>query len=217
MGYMKLRILLADDHSVVRQGVSLIIKKAFKNAHINHEDNFAGVLRALNENIFDLIVLDINMEGGDTTNMITDIKLIRPNSKILMFSAYEDQQYALRYIHAGANGYINKMCEENELVKAINDILTVGVYVSESMESDVYDYATKKVNYNPLQSLSNREIEVARLLVKGYGNLEISNKLKIQMSTVSTYKQRMFEKLGISNIMNLAEMFNVYEQQVKIK
>lgn len=210
---MELKILLADDHSVVRQGVSLILQNSFKKAQIDHVENFAGVLRLLDETIYDLIILDINMDGGDTTNMIIDIRAIRPNSKILMFSAYEDQHYALRYIHAGANGYINKMCEEDELIRAVKDVLSVGVYVSESMESDVYDYATKKTDYNPLQSLSNREIEVARLLIKGLGNLEISNKLKIRMSTVSTYKLRMFEKLGIKNVMNLVEMFNVYEQK----
>lgn len=210
---MELKILLADDHSVVRQGVSLILQNSFKKAQIDHVENFAGVLRLLDETIYDLIILDINMDGGDTTDMITDIRAIRPNSKILMFSAYEDQHYALRYIHAGANGYINKMCEEDELIRAVKDVLSVGVYVSESMESDVYDYATKKTDYNPLQSLSNREIEVARLLIKGLGNLEISNKLKIRMSTVSTYKLRMFEKLGIKNVMNLVEMFNVYEQK----
>ena len=133
---MALNILLADDHSVVRQGVSLILKNSFKDAKINHAENFAGVLNLLNKGVYDLVILDINMDGGDTNNMISDIRVLRPNSKILMFSAYEDHQYALRYIHAGANGYINKMCDEEELVRAIKDILSVGVYVSKNMESD---------------------------------------------------------------------------------
>lgn len=203
-------ILLADDHSVVRHGVSLILKDAFQRINITHCDSFDQVISKLREKQ-DLIFLDINLPGGNSTKMIEKIRQNYPNLLILMFSAYDETQYALRYIHAGANGYLNKDSSDVEIVKAVRSIIETGKYISDAVKEKILENALYKTPINPLESLSDREIEVAELLVSGEGNLEISNKLNIQMTTVSTFKNRIFEKLGITNVVRLVEILKIYK------
>ncbi|UTN03201.1 response regulator transcription factor [Flavobacterium bizetiae] len=203
-------ILLADDHSVVRHGVSLILKDAFQRINITHCDSFDQVISKLREKQ-DLIFLDINLPGGNSTKMIEKIRQNYPNLLILMFSAYDETQYALRYIHAGANGYLNKDSSDVEIVKAVRSIIETGKYISDAVKEKILENALYKTPINPLESLSDREIEVAELLVSGEGNLEISNKLNIQMTTVSTFKNRIFEKLGINNVVRLVEILRIYK------
>lgn len=203
-------IILADDHSVVRHGVSLILKDAFKSINITHSDSFEDVISNLHEKQ-DLIFLDINLPGGNTTKMIEKIRKSQPDLLILMFSAYDETQYALRYIHAGANGYLNKDSSDKEIVKAVRSVIETGKYISDVVKEKILENAIYKTPINPLESLSDREIEVAELLVSGEGNLEISNKLNIQMTTVSTFKNRIFEKLGINNVVRLVEILRIYK------
>lgn len=208
-------LLLADDHSVVRQGVSLILKYSLPNIKIVQTDTLNGILEKLRNEPFDLLILDINLPGGNNVSMIEKIKSIRPEIKILMFSAFEEDVYAIRYINAGANGYLNKLGNEEEIVEAVGKVLKTGNYISENLkEKLINDLLNKNKSGNPLEKLSNRELEISRLLVSGYGNLEIANHLHIQMSTVSTYKGRIFEKLDVKNVVSLADLFKLYEESV---
>jgi len=205
-----LRILLVDDHSVVRHGVSVLLKKAFDGVTVTHADSFEDLLTKLSEKQ-DLLFLDINLPGGNSTKMVEEIRSSHPNLLIMMFSAYDESRYALRYIHAGANGFLNKYSKDEEIIKAVKSLLETGKYVSDVVKEIILENALFKKPINPLEKLSDREIEVAELLVNGDGNLEISNKLNIQMSTVSTFKTRIFDKLGINNIVKLIEILNVYK------
>src|SRR5690606_22908379 len=126
----------------------------------------------------------------------------------LIFSAYEEQHYAMRYIRAGANGYLNKNGEEEEIIYAVNEVLSKGEYVSEELRDIIKELDKKKVN--PLEELSERELEIAKFLVDGVTNLEISNRLSIHMSTVSTYKMRIFKKLDIDNVVCLSDIYRLY-------
>jgi len=201
-----MKILIADDHSVVRQGVSLMLRDAFADVEIEQADSFYETLVAVKEDAFDLLLLDINLPGGNNASMIGDIKDINKDVSILMFSAYDEDHYALRYMQAGASGYINKLSSEEKIIEAINTVLDGNIYFSESLKSGNHTVD----NNNPLDVLSNRELEITRLLIKGEGNLEIANQLKIGMSTVSTYKSRIFEKLGVTNVVTLAEKYWLY-------
>jgi DNA-binding NarL/FixJ family response regulator len=204
-----LKIVLVDDHSVVRHGVSVLLKKAFDGITIAHADNFEDLLGVLNQKQ-DLLFLDINFPGGNSTKMVEEIKAKYPDVLIMMFTAYDESRYALRYLHAGANGFLNKYSKDEEIIKAVKLILENGTYVSDVVKELILENALLKKPVNPLEKLSDREIEVAELLVNGDGNLEISNKLNIQMSTVSTFKTRIFDKLGINNIVKLVEILRVY-------
>jgi DNA-binding NarL/FixJ family response regulator len=205
-----LRILLVDDHSVVRHGVSVLLKKAFDGVTVTHADSFEDLLTKLSEKQ-DLLFLDINLPGGNSTKMVEEIRSSHPNLLIMMFSAYDESRYALRYIHAGANGFLNKYSKDEEIIKAVKSLLETGKYISDVVKEIILENALLKKPINPLEKLSDREIEVAELLVNGDGNLEISNKLNIQMSTVSTFKTRIFDKLGINNIVKLIEILKVYK------
>lgn len=205
-----LNILLADDHSVVRHGISLLLKEAFQGVNIMHANSFEEVLEKIDQQQ-DLIFLDINLPGGNSTKMIKKIRQKNPNLSIMIFSAYNEAQYALRYIHAGANGFLNKDSSDEEIINAVRSVLETGKYISNVVKEKILENALLNTPVNPLEMLSNREIEVAELLVDGVGNLEISNKLSIQMSTVSTFKNRIFEKLGIDNVVRLVEILKIYK------
>jgi DNA-binding NarL/FixJ family response regulator len=207
---MKYRILIVDDHLVVKTGVAIILKNQIDDLDFSYASNFPEMVEVINEAIFDLIILDINIPGGKQTEMIADIRSVQPNVKILIFSAHDEEFYALRYIHAGADGYLNKLSGEDKIIEAVSSIIKFGKYLTNEILNKLNDSALLKEIFNPFDKLSKREFEIVQLLIKGEGNLEISNKLEIQMSTVSTYKNRVFEKLKINNLVELIEKFNLY-------
>jgi len=208
---MGLKILLADDHSVVRNGIAIILKDAFTGLEVKNAQSFDEVITTLKTFEANVIFLDINIPGGNSTAMIAKIRQITANTRIMMFSAYQEIQYALRYIHAGADGFLSKDSSETEIVDAVKTLVATGKYISSNVKEKILENVLHDTPVNPLENLSNREIEVAELLARGEGNLEISNLLKIQMTTVSTYKNRIFEKLKISNVVNLADILRIYK------
>ncbi|WP_417368085.1 response regulator [Flavobacterium beibuense] len=208
-----MNILIADDHSVVRQGVALILREAFKTIEIYHADSFQEVVVKLKKQSVNLLLLDINLPGGNSVGMISKVKDLQPATKILMFSAFDEEQYALRYLHAGVDGYLNKLSSEEKIIEAVTEILQGGRYFSNKVKERIFENVINKIPDNPLDSLSNRELEIADLLARGEGNLEIANRLDIKMSTVSTYKSRIFDKLGVTNVVSLVEKFKMYREQ----
>jgi len=204
------KILIADDHSIIRQGISLIFKESNPEIKTLHASIFSEALLILEKESVDLIVLDIAIPEGQGIQMIETIKSIAPEVKILIFSAFEEELYARRYLKAGANGYLNKLSSEEEFKHAFDEMISTGSYISAVVKSKMNTTYAQKSG-NPLDLLSVREIEIARMLVKGYGNLEIGNTLELQNSTVSTYKNRIFDKLAVSNTVALASLFQTYD------
>lgn len=206
-----LNVLLVDDHLVVRKGVELVLVGAFPKAYVYSAENYEEALDIVNTIKLDLIILDININGVENIKIMKSIKEIQSKVKILIFSSHEEKNYGVRYINNGADGFLNKFCTEDKIIKAVNQILKDGYFYSELVRQKIEQKANKKSKNNSIESLSNREFEIAKLLISGDGNLEISNKLNIQMSTVSTYKNRIFEKLNINNVVSLSEFFKENE------
>jgi DNA-binding NarL/FixJ family response regulator len=152
---------------------------------------------------YHLLILDIDMPGTQYKKMISELKNIQKDLKILVFSGY-DQDVAIQYIREGAEGYLNKQSSEEEIKNAVKTVIEKGYFYP----AELIGLIIQNKRDNPVEKLSSREYEIFKLLADGYGNLEISNKLSIQMSTVSTYKKRIFQKLEVSNI---AELIKVYE------
>jgi len=202
--------LIADDHSIVRQGISLLIKELFFSSKIFHAGSFKEILQIIRETKIDIIILDINFPDGNSLNIITEVKSIQPEVKILIFSAYDEDIYALRYLNAGASGYLNKGSSEDEMKNALKSMMVSGKYITPNVKEKILDSYISKKPINPLEQLSNREVEVARLLIKGFGNMEIAEMLSIKKSTVSTFKNRIFEKLEIDNLADLIDTFQLY-------
>ncbi len=208
---MTKKILIVDDHLVVRNGVAMVLEKQIEGVVISNAENFFEAIALLKDGPIDLVILDINILGGKNTEMIGDIRAIQPLVKILVFSAHEEEQYALKYISAGANGYLNKLCSEEKMMFAINSIFESSTYLSAELVTKLVEARTSKKTINPLDVLSKREIQIAELLINGNGNLEISNMLNIHMSTVSTYKARVFEKLKITNLVELINLYKTFK------
>jgi DNA-binding NarL/FixJ family response regulator len=208
---MSIKILLADDHAVVRHGISLIIKDFLPASEIIHAHDFPFLLEQLKVHEADLVICDINMPGCDSFHIISAIRDIQPDIKILIFSAYPEDLYATRYIQEGANGYLHKDADTETIKSAITTVLKKGRFISDHLlEKYLQGDGLATKGGNPLKSLSNREMEVALLMTQGLGLLEMSNALKLHISTVSTYKTRVFEKLNISNIPELLVVFKNY-------
>lgn len=209
----KYNFIVADDHTIVRQGVTFILKGIHKNSNIYQLANFSEIIKRVNTTPIDLLVLDISFPDGTSLNIIPTIKKIQPNIKILIFSAYDENIYAIRYLNAGANGYLSKLSDEEEIKLAIKSVLNSGKYISKNIQEKIMDTYIFNKPKNPLEQLSNREIEIAKLLVEGFSNIDICNSLNIQKSTVSTYKNRIFEKLDIDNLSSLIQIFSFYQDK----
>lgn len=206
------KIIIADDHGVVRRGIANIINENWERTSFSFADSFDQAVVKLNESA-DLLILDINMPGGNKFTMVDEARRLQPNIKILIFSSYNESIYAGRYLQAGANGYLQKNSEEPEIVNAIGTVLAGKKYVSNQLKDSLVDAFEESYfhNKNPINSLSNRELEIGMLLVSGSGVLEISNKLNIQMGTVSTYKGRIFDKLRVKSVVELVGKFQLYQ------
>ncbi|MBP3943250.1 response regulator transcription factor [Sphingobacteriaceae bacterium WQ 2009] len=210
------RVLIADDHSIVRLGASVIIKENFPTAVITQAQDYIEVEKLLKMQDFDLLLLDINMPGGNNIKVINEILSLQPDVKILIFSSYDESLYALRYIEAGAVGYLNKNTAMAELANAIQTIKERGRYMSNEVK-DLYvqkltQTKSQLQSRNPLAKLSNREVDVAKHLIQGLGIIEVSLALNLSASTISTYKSRIFEKLNVTNIPELIQLYRLHAE-----
>ncbi|OYX82818.1 MAG: hypothetical protein B7Y83_13560 [Flavobacteriales bacterium 32-34-25] len=202
--------LISDDHSIVRQGISMLIHELFLNPKIYMSGNFKDTLKIINETKIDLLILDINFPDGNSINIIKDIKNIQADIKILIFTAYDEDIYALRYLNSGATGYLNKASSEEEMKQALTNMILSGKHMTQNVKDRILDSYMFQSPINPIEQLSNRELEVARIMIKGFGNLEISDLLNIKKTTVSTFKKRIYEKLEVDNLADLIELFRLY-------
>lgn len=213
MNTEKIHFLVADDHTVVRQGLALMIKELYANAVVYQVENFANIMAVLQQQPIEVLILDINFPDGNSITILPEVKKINPAVKIMIFSAFDESVHALRFFNAGANGFLNKLSEEEEIKQAIATLVDEGKFISPLTKEKILNSYLLGKKVNPIEHLSAREIEIARLLVKGYGNLEISNALDIQKTTVSTYKKRIFEKLQIDNLAALIETFTFFNER----
>ncbi|MDR4950968.1 response regulator transcription factor [Chryseobacterium sp. ES2] len=202
---MNKKIIIADDHFVVRFGTTLILESHYKDVQVSCAESYTELIEKLHIEQFDLLILDINMPESKYLSMIGELKTMHPHLKILVFSVY-DNDIAVQYIIEGADGYINKLSDENNILEAVQQIFETGTYYSPDIVKKLVSSAKKNNPVNPLETLSEREKEIFDLLVKGYGNIEISNELNLHLSTVSTYKARIYKKLNIKTTVDLVRL-----------
>lgn len=207
----KLNVIVADDHRVITKAVSFIVKNTYNEAEVTEVNKLEDVLKNIKSLEVDLLIMDVSFPEGNSLAIIPTIKALQPTIKILIFSGLDEEIYAVRYINTGANGYLSKLSSEEDITNAIISVVNTGKYLSKNVQDKIMDSVILKKSNNPLQNLSNREFEIAQLIVNGYGNTEICSTLDIQKSTVSTYKNRIFEKLQVNTLPELIQLFNLYK------
>lgn len=192
-----LRILLADDHAVVRHGVQHILAEAFAQATFGEAQNAPELLALVGSDRWDVVVLDLTMQGANSLDALKEIKREHPHLPVLVLSMYPEDQYAVRTIRAGAAGYLNKESAPEELVQAIRKILRGGEYISASVAEELVMHARRGDDQPVHKHLSDREYEVLCLIASGKEVKEISAELALSTKTVSTYRSRLLEKMGM--------------------
>lgn len=203
---MQERILVADDHGIVRYGLTMMIRKIRPGAIVEEASDYAKVIELAQKSPYNLYILDVTMPNGSFLNAFSTLKRLSPGCKVLIFSSLDEEIYAMRYIESGVDGFLNKLASEEEVRKALEKIFSNGKYVSEAVKDALVFYKSAKGKTHPLEQLSNREIAIANMLVSGKSLKEISQVLHLHVSTVSTYKTRIFEKLQIQNIPDLIKV-----------
>lgn len=207
----KVHILIADDHFVVKSGLKLVINAYYADYKIVCASNFKEIFDNLNQQPFDILILDANFPEGNSLSIIEKILTIKPEIKILMYTALEENIYASKFLSLGTKGFLSKLADEDEIISAITKILRGEIYMSSTLKEIMLNDFMNNTPMNPFEKLSKREFEIMMLLVQGEANLEISNKLRIKPSTISTYKNRIFEKLAVNNIPELIALNNLHQ------
>lgn len=211
------KILIVEDHFMVRISLRIMLNELYGQAVPFEAENFDDALQLISNHPFELIVLDIDIPGGKGTAMIAQIRQQQPEVVILVCSAADEEKYALDYIAEGANGYLPKSAPQNEAMVAIATVMKRNKYVSQIVQQQLLNGMHKgsKSNNQALlvKHLSARESEIMKLMLEGKWIKEIAATLDLRANTVSTYKARIFEKMGVTNVFELFKKVNAVDQQ----
>jgi two-component system, NarL family, invasion response regulator UvrY len=193
-----MKILLADDHAVVRHGLKQILTDAFKRATYGEARNAQEAIDLVLKQDWDVVVLDITMPGRSGLDALREIKQFKPRLPVLVMSVHPENQFAVRVLKSGASGYMTKETAPDELVGAVKKVLAGGRYVSNSLAENLA--VSLSVNQrSPQEKLSDREFQVLRLIASGKMVTEIARELSLSAKTISTYRARVLEKMGMKN------------------
>jgi DNA-binding NarL/FixJ family response regulator len=209
------RFLIADDHFIVRSGISMLLKSEFLSAEIDECSDGQCVWKKLENESYDLVVLDISMPGLDSTSLLKNALARRPGQKILILSVSPEEIYSKKYLKLGARGYINKAADGVEIRKAITTILNNKRYLSPKMQEMMMAEALGGKAGNPFDKLSNRELEVLVHVLAGKNITEIARLLSVHTSTAATHKARILQKLGVANVLELNRVAQMFDAEYR--
>ena len=204
-----IRVLLADDHTVVRRGLKQILAETEDIRTGGEVDSGAGVLHAAREKKYDVVLLDITLPDQNGLEVLGQLRTAHPNLPVLMLSVHPEEQYAIRALKGGAAGYLTKDSAPEEMVAAIRKVYRGGKYVSAALAERLAGLLGSQEKA-PHESLSEREFQVMLLLANGKSVSEIANGLALSAKTVSTYRARLMEKLGVKSIAELVQYVMKY-------
>ncbi|MDR6494013.1 response regulator [Paraburkholderia sp. 22099] len=189
------RVLIADDHALVRDGLRHILQGASGFEVVGEANDSPSTVALIRERAADVLVLDLSMPGRNGVELIKQIKEEKPTLRILVLTMHAEQQYAVRAFKAGASGYLTKESASAELVAAVTKVAAGGVYVSLAMAERFAQSLNEPTDLLPHQRLSDREFDVLKRIATGQTITEIAAELCVSAKTVSTYKTRILEKM----------------------
>ena len=197
-----IRILIADDHAVVREGLKQILAEDFPHAEFRGSTTVPDTQEALRGRRWDVLVLDLFMPGGDGLSILQEVRQSHPGLPVLVLSSAPEEQLGMRVLRAGASGYLNKQTAPEHLVQAVRKVLGGGKYVSATL-AEQFAAEAGGTGDRLHDRLSDREFEVLRLVTAGRSMKEIAGDLTLSVKTVRTFRARLLEKLHLRNDVDL--------------
>ncbi|MCK4581146.1 MAG: response regulator transcription factor [Dehalococcoidia bacterium] len=194
-----IRVLIADDHAVVREGLKQILAGTPDMVVADEARSGQEVLEKVRKSGFDVVVLDISMPGRSGLDILKELRGVKPELPVLVLSVYPEEQYAVRVMRAGASGYLTKESAPDELVAAIRKVSRNRKYVSASLAERLASELAIDVEKPRHERLSDREYEVMCLIASGKAVTEIAEGLKLSVKTISSYRSRILEKMGMKS------------------
>ena len=198
-----IRVLIADDHPIVRGGLKELLVRHLENVECGEAENAQQVLAQVQRHPWDVLILDITMPGRSGLDILSDLKLVQPKLPILVLSAHPEDQYAKRVLRAGVQGYLKKESAPEELIQAVRKLLAGSRYVSptlaEQLARDLHESTDRPVH----ETLSAREFEILVMIGSGKTVSQIAEELHLSVTTVSTYRARILEKMKMATTAEL--------------
>ena len=198
-----IQILIVDDHAILRRGLKEILEREFRDVSIGGAGTAEQALTQLDSEKWDLVILDITMPGRSGVDVLRNLKALRPKLPVLVLSMHPEDQYGKRVLKAGASGYMNKESAPEELIKAVRKLLSGGRYVSPTLAETLAVDLGRDDGTPAHERLSDREFEVLRKMASGKTVGQIAQELHLSVPTVSTYRARILEKMGMSTTAEL--------------
>jgi two-component system invasion response regulator UvrY len=194
-----MKILIADDHAIVRRGLVGLLQAEFKVSEIHEASTGAEAIEKVRSSIWDLILLDISMPGLNGIEVLKQLRAEEIKAPILMLSMQPEDQYAIRALKAGASGFVNKESATEELITAVHKVLSGQKYVSDSLAEKLATSIHDMGSGHAHEHLSDREMQVLQLIASGKTVSEIASEIFLSVNTISTYRARILEKLSLNN------------------
>ena len=207
-----LKILIADDHEVVRRGIKEILLEGLSFIQVGEASDTQSLIEKALTDTWDIIISDLSMPGGGGIEAVKRIRDSKPDTRILIITIYPEEQYALRAFQAGAYGFLNKDTAPDQLVRGVQTILDGKKYIQPSLAERMTAVIGQQANLRPHELLSEREMEVMVRLARGEGVSQIAKDLELTPNTISTYRSRILQKMDLSS--NAAITQYAVEQQL---
>jgi DNA-binding NarL/FixJ family response regulator len=198
-----IRVLVVDDHALVRRGVVLILQETPDIVVAGEAASGREALQAIQAGDYDLVLLDVAMPDGGGLEILQRIRALKPGLPVLFLSIYPEKQYAQRALKASAAGYMTKESAPEELIAAVRQVARGGKYITQTLAQQLAAELGSETSKEPHEMLSNREYQVLRLLGAGQSVGEIAAELSLSVKTVSTYRARILQKLGLQTTAEL--------------
>lgn len=209
-----IHLLIADDHSIIRHGLRSLIEKSFPEILIAEASSSVGVLEQLAKHNFTHAILDMQLSDSNILDIFNKIQEEFIGLNVMIYTMNPDEMFAARFLKMGVYAYVNKDVEEYELKKILSLFFANIKYLSKEQTIMLETVKQEKNSENPFNNLSDRELSVLQYLIKGLRVKEIATKMDIKITTVATFKARLFEKLHVSNIIELQQLYNLYKFQI---
>lgn len=200
-----IKLIIADDHSFLREGIKKTIHDEIDMSIVGEASNASEAINIIKEKMPDIAIMDISMPGKSGLDVLKDLKAMKLKIKVLILSMHPEDRFAIRALKAGAMGYLTKESAPDELVKAIRTILTGRKYVSKSLADKLIDILSDEMDKLPHENLSDREYDVFIKIASGKKAVEIASELSISVHTVNTYRARILEKMNMSSNVELTQ------------